>query len=168
MASDIGGVKFGGVANSGNNASTAERIFDPGQSLRGLRGLRGDSGPAATPVGDAYAALTRDQWNTYVQTFVPIENKLIGYATDPGVVTSAMANASENVTGAFDAQQAATGRRLKGLGVSLDADEQRASNRSFGLAKSLADVGAQNNARDVTTQRQQSILGNPSPEAIRI
>lgn len=171
MADSLGGVKLGGVAEGSNDGTVAERIFDPGQSVRGLRGLwkegRGGSG-SSTPVGDAYAALTRDQWNTYVQNFIPIENKLIQYATDPTVVSSAMANAGAGVSAAFDSQQASTDRRLRGLGVSLDADEQRAANRSFGLAKSLADVGAQNTARDVTEQRQASILGNPSPEQVRI
>lgn len=160
--------KIGGVARGSNGGNSVEWLADPGQVGRKLGKVFGSGGPAATPVGDAYAALTRDQWNTYVQTFVPIENKLIGYASDPGVVTSAMADASQDITGAFDAQQASTGRRLKGMGLTLDADEQRASDKSFGLAKSLADVGAQNTARDVTVQRQQNILGNPAPEAIRI
>ena len=122
----------------------------------------------STPVGDAYAKLTRDQWYTYVNTFVPIENKLIQYATDPTVVSGAMQNASEGVTASFDAAQAGAARRLQGLGVTLDADEQKASDRSYGLAKSLADVGAQNNARDLTRSRQQSLLGNPAPDAIQI
>ena len=57
------------------------------------------------------------------------------------------------------------GRRLGGLGVSLTADEQQAQQRSFGLSKSLADVGAQNMAGAITRQRQQQILGNPAPTA---
>lgn len=136
-----------------------------------------DAGPRAlvqgnegskTPVGDAYAALMRDQWYTYVNTFVPIENKLIQYATDPTVVSNAMASASTDTTQSFDAAQAGATRRLQGMGVALDPDEQKASNRSFGLAKSLADVGAQNTANATTRQRQQQILGNPAPQAIQI
>lgn len=49
--------------------------------------------------------------------------------------------------------------------MSLNADEQQAQQRSFGLSKSLADVGAQNMAGAITRQRQQSILGNPAPQA---
>lgn len=116
-----------------------------------------------TYAGDTYSRLTRDQWAQYVQTFIPIENKLIEYATNPATVSNAMANASEDVGNAYAAQEASTSRRLKGLGVSLSPDEQRAQTRSFGLSKSLADVGAQNVARDLTTQRQQQILGNPVP-----
>ena len=161
------GVELGGVLNGGGSA--AEWVLDPGQTLRaaGLYGKKKDMG-SKTPVGDAYARLTRDQWYTYVNTFVPIENKLIQYATDPTVVSNAMENASQDVTGAFDAAQAGAQRRLQGMGVTLDADQQKASDRSYGLAKSLADVGAQNNARDLTRSRQQSIIGNPAPDAIQI
>lgn len=114
--------------------------------------------------GRSYEALTRSMWDSYVANFMPYENKLIEYATDPAVVTNAMAEASEMVGNSFDAQQQATQRRLKGLGLSLDADEQKAADRSYGLAKSLADVTAQNVAGQRTRERQQSILGNPAPQ----
>lgn len=119
-----------------------------------------------TYASDTAAAITRQQWADYVGTFIPIENSLIKYATDPGVVTEAMAEASQDVNSAFDAQQGATGRRLAGLGVTLSGDEQEAQTRSTGLMRSLADVQGQNLARDLTTQRQQSILGNPAPQGV--
>lgn len=158
------GTQVGGVVNGGGSA--IEWLADPGQLVSGIFGKKG--GGSKTPVGDAYAALTREQWYTYVNTFVPIENKLIEYATDPTVVDNAMSNASRDVTSSFDAAQDSAARRLKGMGVTLSADEQKASDRSYGIAKSLADVGAQNTARDVTRQRQQSILGNPAPDSIQI
>jgi len=107
--------------------------------------------------------LTRDQWANYVNTFVPLENQLIQYATDPGQVTKAMTNASADVNASFNQQEGAVQRRLRGLGVTLDADQQAAQKRQFGLSRALADVGAQNMAGDLTRQRQQSILGNPAP-----
>lgn len=110
-----------------------------------------------------YAAMTRDQWANYVNTFVPLENQLIQYATDPTQVTKAMTNASADVNASFNQQEGATQRRLRGLGVTLDADQQAAQKRQFGLSRALADVGAQNTAGDLTRQRQQSILGNPAP-----
>lgn len=113
-----------------------------------------------------FEAITRQQWSDYVSTFVPIENKLIDYATNPAVVTDAMADASKNVNDAFDVQSGSTQRRLQGLGVSLSPEEQAAQKKATGLARSLADVGAQNNARDLTMQRQQSILGNPAPQGV--
>ena len=120
---------------------------------------------SSTYAGDTYAALTRDQWNTYYNVFRPIENQLIDYATDRNKPTEAMAEASSDVNAAYTAQQGAMGRRLRGLGVTLSDDEQAAQTRSFGLSKSLADVNAQNTAGALTTQRQQSIIGNPAPQA---
>jgi hypothetical protein len=120
---------------------------------------------AAPPptASDTFAALTRDQWRTYVNTFVPIENQLIDYATNPQNVSEAVAEAGQDVADSYAAQEGATARRLAGLGVSLNADEQAAQKRSFSLSKSLADVGARNMARDLTVQRQRSVLGNPAP-----
>ena len=118
---------------------------------------------AVAHAAQTYAAMTRDQWANYVNTFVPLENQLIQYATDPTQVTKAMTNASADVNASFDQQEGATQRRLRGLGVTLDADQQAAQKRQFGLSRALADAGAQNTAGDLTRQRQQSILGNPAP-----
>lgn len=133
---------------------------------RTLGKLRGGGSHSSTYAADTFAALTRDQWATYVSTFVPLENQLIDYATDAARPDQAMAEASTRVNAAFDAQQGATDRRLRGLGVALDADEQAAQRKSYGLARSLADVGAQNLARDLTVRRQQSVLGNPAPQGV--
>lgn len=116
-----------------------------------------------TYAGDSYAALTRDMWNSYVQNFLPYEDKLIEYAQSPTVVSDAMNEASGLVEQSFAQQQGATQRRLKGLGLTLDADEQKAVDRSYGMAKSLADVTAQNVAGQQTRERQQSVIGNPAP-----
>lgn len=113
--------------------------------------------------GQNYAALTRDLWAQWTTNFLPFENDLIEYASNPQVVADAQANASEQVGLAFDAQRASSARRLKGLGLTLDEDEQRAADRSYGLTRSLADVTAQNVAGAQTRTRQQNILGNPVP-----
>jgi hypothetical protein len=123
---------------------------------------------SSTPAGDAYAALTRDMWSQYVSDFVPYENKLISFAQDQNAPADAMSRASGLVNQSFDQQQGATQRRLQGLGLTLNPDEQAAQTRSYGLARSLADVTAQNNARDLTIQRQQNVLGNPVPTLPKI
>ena len=74
-----------------------------------------------------------------------------------------MAEASEDARGAFARQGEASTQRLASLGLTLSPDEQAAADRSSNLAASLADVGAQNRARDQTRARQQAILGNPAP-----
>lgn len=132
----------------------------PAPNANPLGIARGGNGYA----GASYEAMTRLMWDQYVSNFIPYENKLIEYATDPTVVSNAMAEASTAVDQQFAAQQGATQRRLKGLGLSLDADEQKAADRGYGLAKSLADVTAQNLAGQRTRERQQSILGNPAPQ----
>ena len=119
-----------------------------------------------TYANDTFNQVTRQQWSDYVNTFVPIENQLISYATDPTQPAQAMAAASTGINQAFDAQAGSTQRRLQGLGVSLSPDEQKASTLSSGLTRSLADVQGQNTARDLTVQRQQSILGSPAPQGV--
>lgn len=116
----------------------------------------------------AYAALTRQQWANYVETFMPVENQLIKYATDASLPGQDMAKASANVQAAFGQQEGATQRQLAGLGVTLSGDEQAAQKRAFGLSKSLADVQAQNVAGDLTRSRQQGLLGNPMPNATTV
>jgi hypothetical protein len=157
-----------GSVSDWEGRSNFQKVFDPGGGLEKYLGIGKKKSSPGTPVGDAYAALMRDQWYTYVNTFVPIENKLIEYATSPTVVSDAMSDASADTTASYDAAQAGAARRLAGMGATLDADEQKASDRSWGLSKSLADVGAQNTAGTAARQRQASILGNPSPDAISI
>ena len=136
---------------------------DPFALNKDIQSLRHHGGGNDTSAADTFASVTRQQWSDYVNTFVPIENQLIKYATDPSVVSSAMSQASTGVNNSFDAQQGITQRHLQGLGVNLSPEEQQAQTKATGLSRSLADVGAQNNARDLTMQRQQSILGNPAP-----
>lgn len=110
-----------------------------------------------------YAALTRDQWNTYLSQFVPLENELIEYSTSDATVANAVDEARQDVATAFAQQPEIQARELRGLGVVLNADEQRASARATGLARSLAEVNAGNLTAQRVRDRQQSILGNPAP-----
>lgn len=120
--------------------------------------------PAPMSASATYAALTRQQWADYVQNFVPIENSLIKYATDTALPAQEMAKASQNVGMAFEASKGSTQRKLAGMGVELSSDERAAQDKAYGLSKSLADVGAQNLARNATVARQQGILGNPAAD----
>ncbi len=135
-----------------------------GSGLTGITNAYGVDTGSKTYAGDTYAALTRDQWQQYVSTFVPLENQLIDYATNPDTVNNAMVEASRDAGASYDAQAGATQRRLRGLGVTLTPDQQAAQTRSMGLSRGLADVGAQNTAAELTRSRQQQILGNPAPQ----
>jgi hypothetical protein len=110
-----------------------------------------------------FAALTRQQWDQYLSEFVPLENKMISYAMDPATVGNAVTQARFDVGQSFDQQQAIQQRRLRGLGLTLDEDEQRAADRSTGLARSLAEVNAANMTTRRVTDRQQSLMGSPAP-----
>ena len=83
--------------------------------------------PSKTSASDTFAALTRQQWDDYLTNFVPIEDMMIQYATDPQVVTDAVMNARSDVDQSFDAQAGISERRNRGLGITLNADEQRAA-----------------------------------------
>lgn len=115
-------------------------------------------------VNDTYAAMTRQAWQDYIANFVPFENRLIQYATDPNVVKEAVSEAREDATAAFDQAQLGTQQKLRGMGITLSADEQQAANRQTGLARALTEVQAANTARDATLDRQRSIMGMPMPQ----
>lgn len=123
----------------------------------------GGGGGQPASAQDQYARLTRELWTNYVQNFIPIEDKLIEYATSPETVTNAVSRAREGVASSFEAQKGTTQRRLMGLGVNLDPDEQQSFERSSAISNSLADVNVANQTARQTRQRQQSILGNPAP-----
>lgn len=124
--------------------------------------------PPSTSASDTYAALTRQQWENYVSTFVPIENQLIKYATDTTLPGQAMAQAHQDVSSAYDTQAGTQARKLAGMGIALNPSEQAASTRATGLSRALADVQGMNTARDLTISNQQSILGNPAPSTASI
>lgn len=116
--------------------------------------------------GRTYEAMTRDQWQTYLTQFVPIENQLIDYVMSPQTVQDAVTMARRNVSRSFGLQQQATERLMRSLGVELNEQEQQAMERRTGLAQALADVNAANQAVMRTEQRQRSILGNPVPNVM--
>lgn len=128
-------------------------------------GIGGDGGGGAKGMSaqETFAALTRAQWDEYLTQYVPMENLMINYATDPNAVNEAVTSARRDVGMSFDAQQGSNERRLRGLGLTLNGDEQRAADRSTGLARSLADVSTANLVGDRVRERQQSLLGNPAP-----
>jgi hypothetical protein len=126
--------------------------------------LGAGAGYYSSYAADTFANLTREQWADYVRNFVPIENQLIDYATDPTKVTEAMTRAIQGVQSSFGNQEASTARQLRGRGLTLNPDEQAAMNRERNLSQSLAEVGAANIAGQMTLGRQRGILGSPTPD----
>lgn len=158
------------VEEAGNDAGLdGKRLsYDPaGAAVKDLR-RRFGSTPQSTYATDTFAELTRQQYADYVSNIVPLENRLIDYATDPSVVGNAVTRAQGLVNTSFDRQAAANQERIRGLGLTLDADEQAAMTRSTDLARGLAEVDAMNSARDQTMARRASILGSPTPQVAQM
>lgn len=118
----------------------------------------------STYASDTVAALTREQWADYMKNFVPIENQLIDYATDPTKVTEAMNRGIQGVQSSFANQTGMLDRQLRGRGLTLNPDEQASMNRERNLSQSLAEVGAANIAGQMTLARQRGVLGAPAPD----
>jgi len=133
-----------------------------------VKGATAGPAPAASTASDIYANLTREQWQNYVSTFVPIENQLIQYATDKSLPGQAMQQAGADVDSAYSTQAGQQARKLQGMGIALNPSEQAATARLTGLSHALSNVQAQNTARDLTISNQQSILGNPAPTTTSI
>lgn len=135
---------------------------DLGHDLKRMFG--GGKGKQSTFASDTFAELTRRQWADYQKNTVPYENKLIEFATSKTVAADAMDRAGASVGAAFDRQTEMTQDNLRGLGLTLNADEQAAATRSTGLSRSLAEVQARNQAGMQIRGLQKSLLGNPTPD----
>lgn len=136
-------------------------FFDPNAKPGDFMGLNPRSQNFAQ---QAFAAITRQQWNDYLTQYVPLENRLIEYAMDEEAPAQAAELAGRGIGQSFDRQRESTGRRLAGMGLTLTPEEQAAADKQSRLSESLATVGAMNNASQVTRDRQQSVIGNPTPQ----
>lgn len=168
-----GGVLSNGIEGAYNpigalkdSAGTASNTFQATKNP--MTALSGGTPTLDTSASDTYAALTQQQWQNYVSTFVPVENQLINYATDKTQPAQAMAQASTDVNNAYGVQAGEQQRLLQGEGVTLNPTQQAAATRATGLSQSLANVQGQNVAHDLTISNQQSILGNPAPTTSQI
>jgi len=114
--------------------------------------------------GKSFAAATREQWNMYLTQFgVPQENLLINYTLDPASVGNAVNEARQNVQQSFDMQPGIMQRQMRGLGIEMNDDEQKAFKRTSALNQSLAEVNAGNQAANRAQDRQMGLLGAPVP-----
>lgn len=145
------GVITGGLSGFSNLSHDWKRAF-------------GKKPGGSTIAADTFAALTRQQWADYQKDIIPYENKLIEFANDAEAPNEAMARAQATIGQAFDNQQTNTSDRLRGLGLTLNADETQAFGRSSALARSAAEVHAMNTAGEQTRSLQRAVLGNPTPQ----
>ncbi len=108
---------------------------------------------------DTQNALARDQWNTYLSMFLPVEDNAIQWMTDPTLGTKAAERSIGYVDQAFTANAASAERRRRAYGITLNPEEQAAVDRRNNVQESLAKVQAANGARDTTQMLQRSMMG---------
>lgn len=164
------------MAQAGTTGAWSGWLFNDSNSVsapiaEGAIGFNANPGAASMGLNpnsknfaqNAFAAITRQQWDDYLTNYVPMENRMIDYATDETKPQDMSYLAGRGVGAAFDQQRESTDRRLAGMGLQLTDEERGAVDKQSRLSESLATVGAMNNARDATMQRQQSIMGAPAP-----
>jgi len=122
-------------------------FVDPGMS---------SDGPDAAE--DDQATMARSEWYDYANRFVPIENQLMNYATNPDQITTAENNATSATDQAFATQAGTQQREMAGLGIQPTSAQSTEINRNDDLSKSLGEVGAANEAEQATNARQLQIL----------
>jgi hypothetical protein len=105
------------------------------------------------------AYYTRSQWYDYLQRFVPRENELIQYATDPTQPAQQAAKAQGLVDSAYTGIAGQQQRQATGLGLQLTPDQVAANQRQTDTSKSLSEVSAMNTAANSTYNEQMQILG---------
>lgn len=100
------------------------------------------------------AAVTREQFENYMNAFVPTENKLIGSLGNGGAEQAAGGAAA-------DAQRsrASLERMRSRYGTSLSAGQQQAEGRQSRNAQTLSTLGARNTGRQLDEDRDYNLRG---------
>jgi hypothetical protein len=106
-------------------------------------------------------AVTANEWSTYMQHFVPYEDTLISYATNPNLPKINMDTALGNQESANAQGEGIQQRALAQTGATLTAEEQAAATKQRGISNVTANVNAANQAKDQTVANQMGILGTP-------
>ena len=115
-------------------------------------------GAGADDASGVLANLTRQQFQDYLSRFVPVENQLIQYATDPTQPLQQAQQAQGLVEAAYAAQPQLWRDTLAREGVTPTAAQSAAAQRQTRYQQGLAEVGAMNGAAQATAATQNQIL----------
>ena len=137
-------------------ASTASAV--PGLNLGA--GQFGVPGPVPDPTA-ALGAISSQEWSTYMQHFVPMENQLIQYAMNPNQAATNMATAEGLQQQESKQASGIATRQLQQQDTQLTQQQQEAAGKQRGINAASAIVNTANQAKDVTVANQMSILGAP-------
>ncbi|MBA4285478.1 MAG: hypothetical protein C0434_08105 [Xanthomonadaceae bacterium] len=111
-----------------------------------------------TYANDLLGVITRDQYRDYLRNFYGIEDEILKYATDDTQPLKSAQEAQRLVSGSFDAVAGQIDRRNRRMGISLNADQQQAQQRSLAIQKGLSTTAAMNRASTSTYDRQNALL----------
>jgi len=166
-------------SNVGWNFMTPESSADPGTP--NLAEIKGNT--PETPAGgqnlvapegkaqDIAAAVLAAQFKDWEDTYKPIELDLLGQSSlnNPGVLTTAVDNASTTANQTYDALSGVQSRRMMAQGVAPNAQQQAVSGRMMSLSRGAAVAGAENAARQqIATQDELIALGTaPNPNIVK-
>lgn len=113
------------------------------------------------------AGILKQQYANFQQSFVPEENKLISYATDPNTIPNAQKRAMADASGGFAGQRAGMQKYLNTRGIQLPQQEMDQMNRRTQINQSAGLVDAANRAGVTTYDTINNVLaGSQSPTAI--
>lgn len=118
-----------------------------------------EDGKIATNSADqAYADITRANWDDFEQNDLPYLMETAQMFTDDSYIDKAVNQAKEGINQGFSLADANNSNRLAGMGVEQSADQQRISDRRMAIAKNASLADAMNSARDSAKDRQLSLI----------
>ncbi len=110
---------------------------------------------------DRMGGITREEWQDYINRFIPVEDTLVGLATGQQDNDEAIARARGSVVGAYDVSQGTMQRDRERFGLAnagANPDEMPALQARTGLGKVASEVSAINGARTETNNRDMQLL----------
>lgn len=131
---------------AGSGAGTGKHTIDPAM--------------AAKKPDDGFAALTRAQYQFYLDKGRPVEDSALRFIRDPKQGLLAANRAERGVQKAYKDMNGMEARAIAPFGRPLTADTRRVINRRTGLDKALSIVSARNSAMNGTEDMQLATGGD--------
>lgn len=111
--------------------------------------------------------ILRQQYANYQAVYVPEENKLINWATDPNTIPNAQKQAMGLTAGAFKSQQQGQQKSFNGSGITLTPQMQSALQRKNQIQQTVAVDDSANRAGISAYDNVSAALsGAPGPTGI--
>lgn len=108
---------------------------------------------------DKRAELARKEWESYKETYIPLENRLIDLIGNEQELDAALGQADLSVRNAFSSSRDQFARDLSRRGVSMSALEREQLGRESNLAETAARVEAANRVRQRDFERDTQTIG---------